>query len=222
MWVECETFSCIWAMEEPFVLDHPFDPSRMVMPFATFANAFGRQRSILLPERIEYDGRPLSFKNVENVIMPFGLEQSFLDGEAFPKVWIEGPDGKKPYLGPWEKFDDEAIPAFLIHNPQYADKVNLDAITGEGWAYILAEWPNLADKCDWSKLEGCEWEWILTNRPEMADKCDWSKLNGANWSFLLESQPQFADKCDWSKLDDEDWAYLLESSPEFADRRVVK
>ncbi len=151
MWVERETSSCIWAMEEPFVIDHPFDPSRMVMPFATFTNAFGRQRTILLPERIEYEGRPMALKNVEDATTPLGNEQSFLDGEGFPEVWIEGPDGKKPYSGPWEKFDDEALPAFLIHNPQYADKVNLDAITGEGWACILAEWPNLADRCDLSK-----------------------------------------------------------------------
>lgn len=121
MWMARETFSCTWAMEESIAIDGPFDPSRLVLPFATCVDALGQLLCFLLPDRAEYDGRPLPFKIVEDLSAPLGIEQSCLDGEGFPEVWLEGPDGKKPYGGLWEKFDDDLRPAFLVRNPQYAN-----------------------------------------------------------------------------------------------------
>ncbi len=120
IWMARETFSCTWAMEENIAIEGPFDPSRLVMPFATCVDALGRQFIFLLPDRVEYDGRPLPFKIAEDLSAPLGIEQSCLDGEGFPEVWLEGPDGKKPYIGPWKEFDDDLRPAFLIRNPQSA------------------------------------------------------------------------------------------------------
>jgi hypothetical protein len=121
MWMARETFSCTWAMEENIRIGGAFDPSRLVLPFATCVDALGQLLRFLLPDRAEYDGRPLPFKIVEDLSAPLGIEQSCLDGEGFPEVWLEGPDWREPYRGPWKKFDDELRPAFLVRNPQYAN-----------------------------------------------------------------------------------------------------
>ena len=98
-----EEVLAIWSTRLPdrstaVVIDGPFDPARLVLPFATFVDASGRTRRLLLPRRARYGGRSARFDFKQR------LGYSGKPGDdPQPVFWTDGPGGPRPYRGPWSE-----------------------------------------------------------------------------------------------------------------------
>ncbi len=101
LWKEVRLASVTWASElvqrrESIRLFLPivgeFDESKLVLPYVTYRTDEGKERRVLLPHRMTYDGLPMHLSP-----KPFGTDGT---GEP-PRYWTVGADGTRPYDGPY-------------------------------------------------------------------------------------------------------------------------
>ena len=95
IWAENEECMVVWSTKGAFSLSGEFDPAKVVLPFASYRTASGETRRVLLVDRAEYDGKPMKLDYREWQSMPG------MTNHDVPSFWTEGPDGLKPYDGPW-------------------------------------------------------------------------------------------------------------------------
>lgn len=99
IWAELDECMVTWT-SKGMTLTGTFDPSKIVLPFGSYRTPDGTIRRVLLPERAEYDGKPMNLEYGRWTSSP-----GITDHDV-PSFWTEGPEGLKPYTGPWGK-DEE-------------------------------------------------------------------------------------------------------------------
>ena len=99
LWVAESFLSGTWSTKAKLPLNGPFDPGKLVLPFAACTSASGKTYRFLLLDRAKYDGMPLDMEFCD------WSKTGFSTGPVID-VWREGTDGKRPYYGPWSGMEE--------------------------------------------------------------------------------------------------------------------
>ncbi len=101
LWEEATLASALWVPghvpgDDPRNTDIPmiddFDEAKLILPYVTYRTDEGKERRVLLPHRMTYDGLPMHLSP-----KPFGTDGT---GEP-PRYWTVGEDDTRPYDGPY-------------------------------------------------------------------------------------------------------------------------
>ena len=99
LWVAESFLSGTWSTKVKLPVTGPFNPGKLVLPFASCTSASGKTYRFLLLDRAEYDGMPLDIEFCD------WSKTGFSTGPVID-VWRECADGKRPYYGPWSGMEE--------------------------------------------------------------------------------------------------------------------
>ncbi len=99
LWVAESFLSGTWSTKSKLPVNGPFDPEKLVLPFASCTSASGKTYRFLLIDKAEYDGMPLDMAFYDRT------KTGFSTGPVID-VWRECADGKRPYYGPWSGMEE--------------------------------------------------------------------------------------------------------------------